>query len=134
MYSWTKDNILEEISLQEKHVVVWFHDKLIFYVHNRQKKGWYYKDTPAKPYTKGEGALLMVADYVSANFGQLQSPDGAKNACQVMKPGKNQDGYLTSDDISQHNSECEGLYSGRYIQQSSILSLAITEHGTQPRL
>ena len=69
MYSWTKDNILEEISLQEKHVVVWFHDKLIFYVHNRQKKGWYYKDTPAKPYTKGEGALLMVADYVSANFG-----------------------------------------------------------------
>jgi hypothetical protein len=101
MYSWTKDNIPEDISLQGKRVIVWFHDESIFYAHDRRKKGWYHKDAPAKPYTKGEGASLMVADYVSADFGWLQSPDGSRNARRVMKPGKNRDGYFTSDDIGE---------------------------------
>jgi hypothetical protein len=99
MYSWTKDNIPEVNHVDGKRVVVWFHDESIFYAHDRRKKGWYHKDAPAKPYTKGEGASLMVADFVSADFGWLQSPDGTKNARRVMKPGKNRDGYFTSEDI-----------------------------------
>ena len=101
MYSWTKDNIPEEVNVQGKRVIVWFHDESIFYAHDRWKKGWYHKDAPAKPYTKGEGASLMVADYVSADFGWLQSPDGTRTARRVMKPGKNRDGYFTSDDIGE---------------------------------
>ena len=50
-------------------VIVWFHDETIFYAHDRRKKGWYHKDAPAKPYTKGEGATVMVANFVSAKFG-----------------------------------------------------------------
>lgn len=81
------------------HVIVWFHDESIFYAHDRRKKGWYHKDEPAKPYRKGEGASLMIADFVSADIGWLRSPDGKQSARRVMKPGKAKDGYFTSDDI-----------------------------------
>jgi hypothetical protein len=101
MYSWTKDNIPEVTNVPRKHVVVWFHDESIFYMHDCRKKGWHHKDTPAKPYVKGEGASLMVADFVSVDFGWLESPDGTKNARRVMKPGKNRDGYFTSEDIQE---------------------------------
>lgn len=56
---------------------------------------------PAKPYTKGEGALLMIADFVSADFSWLQSPDGTRNVRRLIKPGKNRDGYFTSKDITE---------------------------------
>jgi hypothetical protein len=84
-----------------KRVVIWFHNESIFYAHNHWKKGWHHKDAPAKPYVKGEGASLMVADFVSADFGWLELPDGTKNARRVMKPGKNRDGYFTSEDIQE---------------------------------
>jgi len=32
------------------------------------KKAWYHKDAAPKPYVKGEGALLMVADFVFSGF------------------------------------------------------------------
>ncbi|KAF8800309.1 hypothetical protein BYT27DRAFT_7117577 [Phlegmacium glaucopus] len=80
-------------------IITWFHDESIFYAHDRRKKGWYHKDAPAKPYKKGEGASLMIADFVSADFGWLRSPDGKQSARRVMKPGKAKDGYFTSDDI-----------------------------------
>jgi hypothetical protein len=41
----------------------------------------------------------MVADFVSADFEWLWSPDETKDAHQVMKPRKNQNGYFTSEDI-----------------------------------
>src|SRR6266446_2386202 len=62
------------------HVITWFHNESIFYVHDRRMKGWYHKDAPAKPYKKGEGASLMIADFVSADFGWLSSPDGKRSA------------------------------------------------------
>jgi hypothetical protein len=96
-----KDNEPEPTEMQGKHVIAWFHNETIFYAYDRRKKGWYHKDAPAKPYTKGEGASLMIADFVSADFGWLQSPDGMRNARRVMKPGKNRDGYFTSEDITE---------------------------------
>jgi len=81
------------------HVITWFHDESIFYVHDQWKKDWYHKDAPAKPYKKGEGASLIVADFVSADFGWLRSPDVKQSAQRVMKLGKAKDGYFTSDDI-----------------------------------
>lgn len=81
------------------HMIVWFHDKSVFYVYNHHKKGWYHKDVSDKPYTKWEGALLIIADFVSADFRWLVSPDGKLSAWQVFRPGKNIDGYFTNADI-----------------------------------
>jgi hypothetical protein len=100
MESWTKEGTPEPRNpMRGPHVIAWFHDESIFYAHDRRKKGWYHKDAPAKPYTKGEGASVMIADYVSADFGWLCSPDGKHSARRVMEPGKNKDGYFSSDDI-----------------------------------
>ena len=85
--------------LEEQDTIIWFHDKSIFYAHDRRRKTWYHKDAPTKPYAKGEGKSLMITDFVSAEFGWLWSKDGTHTACCVMKPGKNHDGYFTSDDI-----------------------------------
>ncbi|KAJ6615104.1 hypothetical protein B0H10DRAFT_1691417, partial [Mycena sp. CBHHK59/15] len=56
-------------------VIVWYHDKSIFYAHDQRHQTWYHKDSPAKPYRKGEGHLFMVADYFSADFGWLRDPN-----------------------------------------------------------
>jgi hypothetical protein len=67
MANWTQDNIQEfGPNLPGREVIAWFHDETIFYAHDWQKKGWYHKDAPATPYAKGEGASLMIADFVSA--------------------------------------------------------------------
>lgn len=83
----------------EKGVVVWYHDESIFYAHDRQKKGWYHKDATASPYPKGEGLSLMVADFVSADFGWLRGVDGVRSARCVFRPGKNRDGWFMHHDI-----------------------------------
>ncbi|KAJ7132033.1 hypothetical protein C8R44DRAFT_612585, partial [Mycena epipterygia] len=81
MDSWSHDN-LPEIgpNLPGRRVVVWFHDESIFYAHDRRRKTWYHKDAPAKPYAKGEGASLMVADFVSSRYGWLRSPESTRSA------------------------------------------------------
>ncbi|KAJ3816431.1 hypothetical protein F5880DRAFT_1619331 [Lentinula raphanica] len=48
---------------------------------------------------KGEGVTLMIADFVSAEFGFLVSPDGHERARREFKPGKNKDGYFTAEDV-----------------------------------
>jgi hypothetical protein len=51
------------------------------------------------PYAKGKGHSMMVADFVSADYGWLQSPDGKETAHVIFKAGKNRDGYFTNDDV-----------------------------------
>ena len=77
MATWDKDLKEHLPSGEGKRVIVWFHDESVFYAHDCQKKGWYHKDASAKPYAKGEGMSLMVADFVSADFGWLTLPDGS---------------------------------------------------------
>jgi hypothetical protein len=57
-------------------VVLWCHDELIFYAHDCCKIRWVHGSEKVKPYAKGEGHSLMVADFVSADYGFLCSPDG----------------------------------------------------------
>ena len=53
-------------------------------------------DASTIPYTKGEGASLMIVNFVSADFGWLSSPDGENNQCNnFLNLGK------TVTDISQ---------------------------------
>ena len=99
MASWDKDLTEHLPTGGGKRVIAWFHDESVFYAHDRRKKGWYHKDASAKPYAKGEGASLMIADFVSADFGWLSSPDGKRSARRLFKPGKNRDGYFSNEDI-----------------------------------
>ena len=41
----------------------------------------------------------MVADFISADYRWLYSPDGNDDARVLFKPGKNRDGYFDSEDI-----------------------------------
>ncbi|OCH88550.1 hypothetical protein OBBRIDRAFT_813579 [Obba rivulosa] len=60
---------------------------------------WVHKSEHAKPYQKGEGASLMVADFVSADYGWLRAPDHSAEARVYFKAGKNRDGYFTHEEI-----------------------------------
>jgi len=80
MRNWSDSQPEFGPNLPGQEVIVWFHNETIFYTHDQRKKGWYHKDTPAKPYAKGEGASFMVADFVSTKFGWLCSPDGTRSA------------------------------------------------------
>ncbi|KAG2107647.1 uncharacterized protein F5147DRAFT_577508, partial [Suillus discolor] len=57
------------------------HDESMFYVNDQRKSKWVHKNISATPYTKGEEeASLMVTDFMSADHGWLQSPDGKEPA------------------------------------------------------
>ncbi|THU95070.1 hypothetical protein K435DRAFT_819824 [Dendrothele bispora CBS 962.96] len=77
---WTAENQAEEGPLCGRRII------------------WYHKDSTAKLYQKGDGHSLMIADFVSADFGWLRTPDG-RSAHEVMFPGKQKDGYFTAEDI-----------------------------------
>jgi hypothetical protein len=72
-------------------VVIWYHDESIFYAHDPHRKAWRHKDVLIKPYIKGEGISLMVADFVSADFGWLVGPKTGRRAQQILRPGKNRE-------------------------------------------
>ncbi|KAG2342774.1 hypothetical protein BDR05DRAFT_885766 [Suillus weaverae] len=104
MRTWGKDS--EEICNTEWPLCVWFHDKSIldssssmFYANDWKKSKWVHKNTSATPYTKGEGASLMVADFVSADHGWLRSPDGKESVRILFKAGKSRDGYFSNEEI-----------------------------------
>ena len=93
----------EEVDLEcdpsKRHVVVWYHDESTFYAHDRRQKRWIPIGEDPIPYAKGEGASLMVADFVSAKYGYLRSPDGTRSARRLFHAGKNRDGYFTNAEI-----------------------------------
>jgi hypothetical protein len=80
---------------------------------------WYHKDSPAKPYLKGDGSSFIVADYVSADFGWLQAPDDRSAHC-VMRPGKNKDGYFTSEDIVAQAEEAMDILTTYYPEYEHV--------------
>ena len=59
-----------------RRLVIWFHDESTFYANDRRRVFWVHKDEKAVPEPKGEGPSLMVADFISADYGWLGSPDG----------------------------------------------------------
>lgn len=85
--------------IQCRRLVIWFHDECIFYAHDWCIIHWVHSLETAKPYAKGEGQSLMVADFVSADYGFLSSAEGAESTHIEIKPGKNRDGYFSNDDL-----------------------------------
>ncbi|KAI0725188.1 hypothetical protein C8Q72DRAFT_785909 [Fomitopsis betulina] len=79
--------------------VWWFGDQLSFYAHDRRNVRWVKTSEKPQPRPKGDGASLMVGDFISADYGFLQSKDGSSAARTLFKAGKNRDGYFQSTDV-----------------------------------
>lgn len=79
--------------------VFWFHNESTFYANDRREVFWVHGSEEPIPKTKGEGATLMVADFVSADYGWLISPDGLEEAREYFRAGANRDGYFTNERI-----------------------------------
>jgi hypothetical protein len=56
-------------------VVIWRHDESTFYCHDRRDIRWVHSSEKAKIKAKGEGASLMVGDFVSDVYGWMQSKE-----------------------------------------------------------
>lgn len=85
-----------------RRTVIWWHDESTFYANDRRKVRWVHEGEKAVPQAKGEGASLMVSDFVSAEYGWLRAKDGgieSVSARRLFRPGKNRDGYYTNEDI-----------------------------------
>ena len=52
-------------------MVVWYQDETIFYANNRREHRCVPNTKTAVPKLKGEGASLMISDFVSADYGWL---------------------------------------------------------------
>ncbi|KAF9043718.1 hypothetical protein BDZ89DRAFT_943424 [Hymenopellis radicata] len=103
-----------------RKVIIWFHDESIFYAHDRRRKMWIHKDATAKPYRKGEGVSLMIADFVSAEFGWLVSRDGKRRAREILRPGKNRDGYFDNADILRQANKAADILAEDYPEYEHV--------------
>ncbi|KIK82067.1 hypothetical protein PAXRUDRAFT_154615 [Paxillus rubicundulus Ve08.2h10] len=80
MQNWLVDNLCTRVDrggssgeLEGRKVVVWFHDESMFYVNDHRKLHWVHCFEEAVPQPKGEGASLMVAHFVLADYGWLMA-------------------------------------------------------------
>jgi hypothetical protein len=116
---WSKDQ--PDPLLDECNIVVWFHNESTFYANDQQVSRWVHKDENPTPYAKGEGASQMVADFVSADYGWLRSPNGAEEAQVLFKAGKNWEGYFTSEDILQQAEKAIDILEKYYPNDDHVL-------------
>ena len=129
MRLWTDDNmhlkVDEDPSSRShpdiKNTVVWFHDESTFYAHDHHSLHWGHADKHAKPQPKGKGVLLMVAHFVSADYGYLQLPDGTKTARVLFKAGKGRNGYYTNEYIIQHAEKAMEILQKHYPNDNHVL-------------
>ncbi|KAI1781774.1 hypothetical protein LXA43DRAFT_1105349 [Ganoderma leucocontextum] len=85
-----------------------------------QRVRWVHKSEKAVPRKKGDGVSLMVADFVSAEYGWLRSPDGAESARVIFRPGVNRDGYFTHEDVLVHATTAMDILSRHYPNECHI--------------
>jgi len=118
MMTWTSDNIPLPPTLpnfpHEKRIVLVTHDESTFYANDRCKKRWIHKDEKPEPVRKGEGASLMVSDFISPDLGWLKSKDGSREAQIIFKAGKNRDGYFNCEDLCQQIELAIELFEDNY--------------------
>jgi hypothetical protein len=129
MQKWKQDDVtveeVEEVSTAAaasgRQVVVWFHDESTFYANDRRKQRWVHDSEGAVPQPKGEGASLMVADFVSADYGFLHSKDGSESARVLFRAGKARDGYFTNQDITAHAAKAMSILEKDYPDEDHVL-------------
>ncbi|GJF00210.1 hypothetical protein PsYK624_164900 [Phanerochaete sordida] len=124
---WSKDGTEIAVSgalpvgSPQRRVVLWYHDESTFYAHDRRHVYWQKSGGTKEPQPKGEGASLMVADFVSADHGWLASPDGKESARVFFKVGKNREGYWDNDDVLAQASKAMDILQRHYPHEDHIL-------------
>ena len=99
--TWTEETIGNPVVClpSHRHTVHWYQDETTYTQNDRHQVRWVPKDEKPVPQPKGEGSSLMVADFVSTDYGWLRSPDKKEAARVLFKAGANRDGYFTSEEI-----------------------------------
>src|SRR6266487_1108564 len=62
----------------------------------------------------------MVADFVSADYGWLHSPDGNDTARVLFKAGKSRDGYFTNEEIIKQAHSAMDILSRHYPDEDHV--------------
>ncbi|KII90431.1 hypothetical protein PLICRDRAFT_106718 [Plicaturopsis crispa FD-325 SS-3] len=106
-----------------RRTIAWHHDESTFYANDRRKLRWVHVNENAVPYAKGEGASLMIADFVSAEHGWLRAPEGKpkQEARCVFKAGKAREGYFTNAEILKQASEAMDILEAHYPDDDHVL-------------
>ncbi|TEB25675.1 hypothetical protein FA13DRAFT_1756509 [Coprinellus micaceus] len=84
-------------------LIVVTHDESMFYENDRRTLVWSHENDKPVPVRKGEGASIMVSDFLTLKWGRLIHHDAESG--EVIDPriffkaGKNRDGYFVSDDL-----------------------------------
>jgi hypothetical protein len=117
---WAADGT-EDGNVDGQPVVLWFHDESTFYAHDRKKTVWVHDSANPKPYAKGEGHSIMVADFVSADYGWLQSPDRKECARVLFRAGKGRDGYFDNEAIRSQASKAMEILKKCYPTEKHVL-------------
>lgn len=99
--TWTEETLGDPVIPLStcQHTIYWHHNKTMYTQNNWQQVWWVPKDEKPMPQPKGEGSSLMVADFVSADYGWLRSPDKKEEVQVLFKAGINRDGYFTNEEI-----------------------------------
>jgi hypothetical protein len=85
------------------------------------KQSWVHKSEQAKPYTKGESHSLMVANFISADYGWLRSPDGKESVQVLFQAGKGRDGYFDNNAIQAQAEHAMEILSKHYPDEDHVL-------------
>ncbi|KAF7768417.1 hypothetical protein Agabi119p4_7660 [Agaricus bisporus var. burnettii] len=116
----SRDESTKTIPPETRQVVCWFHDESVFYAHDRRRKQWIHKDENAVPYAKGEGLSVMIADFFSAEYGWLRSPDGKESSRVLFRPGKARDGYFDNNNIKEQLRKAMDIISQHYPDKDHV--------------
>jgi hypothetical protein len=81
----------------------------------------------AKPYAKGEGHSLMVADFISADYGWLQSPNGKESTHILFRAGKGHDGYFNNKNIHSQAAHTMVILKEHYPHEDHVLILIMQQ-------
>ncbi|TDL26508.1 hypothetical protein BD410DRAFT_881969 [Rickenella mellea] len=104
-----------DIAAGKHPLILVTHDESTFYANDRRKTKWEHADS-MRPEPKGEGASLMVSDFLTTKWGRLvhneqyvhhlsrainylQSVLILREARILFKAGKNRDGYFNNDQL-----------------------------------
>ncbi|CAE6386941.1 unnamed protein product [Rhizoctonia solani] len=140
MRSWDSEGneIPPTLAEGERTVVVWFHDESTFYAHDRRLTRWVHESEKAGINKKGEGVSLMVADFISADYGWLrsspafasatpnasaESPAGGKtsdHARAIFRAGTQRDGWFGTVHVVEQLSRAMSIVKKQYPNEEHV--------------
>ncbi|KIJ26478.1 hypothetical protein M422DRAFT_140014, partial [Sphaerobolus stellatus SS14] len=87
------------------------HDESTFYANDRRNSKWFHSSEKAVPQPKGEGASIMVSDFLVPEWGRLK--DDEDEARVLFRAGKNRDGYFTAEDLLKQVEKAIDIFESR---------------------